>query len=874
MNPPRLADRLLALFCAPYLLEAVQGDLHEEFDFQVQKLGVRKARWWYWREVLGFLKPFALKRKSGEFNQPFFLHPVMLRNYFNIAWRNLTTHWGYTLLHLGGLSVGMAGGLLIFLFLKHHLSTDRHHAHFDRIVRIATDLHLDDGSVEKSPEAPLPMAAALRTGYPSVEQAAFLRIFREVTVTVGGPRGAPPKRFLERKGAGMVGPEWFDVLSYRWLRGNPETALRSPNRAVLTESWAKKYFGETDPVGQTLLLDNRVRVVVTGLLAEPPATTDTDLGLFVSLSTFRQLEPSYDQTDWGNLHSTNRLYARLKTPEAAALLQAELPALARQHYGPSAKYFHFVVQPLREVHFDVARTGGAIRPGLLGALGAIGVLVVLAACINFVNLATAQALRRGKEVGIRKTLGSSRGQLVGQFLLETALLAGAANALALLLTRVALPLFNDWTHLNLTLRFDAQELTFVGALLLGVVLLAGSYPAAVLSGFSPQSALRGSLSAKSVGGLTVRRGLVVTQFAICQALILGALVVARQVRFMQQADLGFRPHHVVTVALPPGAKSSPEAFKRALLQHSGVQSVSLSVQLPANAQMHGGQFKFDGKPDWEPYPVRERLADADYLPTYGLRLLAGRNLAPSDTIREYLINETLLRKLGFQKPEQALGRRVQYHLSPVPLPIVGVVRDFHLKSLREAIAPCIIASRAEFYARAGIRLAGGNPLPTLDHVREVWQKLYLAEVFEYEFLDEQVARFYETERLTARLMNVFSALAVLVCGLGLYGLVLHTVGQRTKEIGVRKVLGASVASLVALLSKDFLSLVLVALAVGSPLAYVVVRRWLEDFAYRIQVEWWMFAAAGALAVGIALLTVSVQAVKAALANPVESLRSE
>ncbi|GAB3557512.1 FtsX-like permease family protein [Spirosoma fluminis] len=799
----------------------------------------------------------------------------MLSNYVKIAWRNLKAQRSYALLNTFGLSIGMAGGLLIFLFLRHHLSTDRHHAKFDRIYRIDTDLYLADSSVEYNAEGPLPMAQVLRTQYPQVEQAAFLSMFRDMTVSVKRQNKRQPIRFLEHKGTGLVEPEWFDVLSYTWLRGDAKTALRGPNRVVLIESWARKYFGDTDPIGQTLTLNNKAVVTVTGVLAEPPTTTDTYLGLFVSMPTMRQLDPDYNVTDWGWLNSSNRLYATLQGEEAAPSLQQAMPALAKKHYGANANVFRFHVQPMRELHFDVARDpAGTIRSSLLWSLGIVGVLLILAACINFINLATAQALRRSKEVGIRKTLGSSRSQLSRQFLLETALVTLAATGLTLLLTYVSLPLFNNWVQLNLTFRLDGLTLVFIALLFFGVVLLAGGYPAAVLSGFSPDLALRGKLTTSSFGGLSVRRVLVITQFIVCQALIVGTLVVARQVRYMQQADLGFRPNNVVLVPLPDNTQPLQDAFKQTLTQYADIHAISLGHLPPSSDRLYGGSVKFENRPDWEPWPSRERLADADFVKTYGLTLLAGRNIVPSDTIREYLINETMLHKLGFQKPEQVLGKRLQHYLSPVMLPIVGVVRDFHLKSLREEIGPCVVASRSERYRHAGIRISGQHPTQTLERIRQTWQQLYPNEVFEYQFLDEHIAQLYKTETLITRLVNVFTGLAILICCLGLYGLVSQVMVQRTKEIGIRKVLGASVTSIVALLSKDFLRLVLIAIVIASPIAWYVMNGWLQDFTYRINIAWWVFALAGLLAVSVALLTVSLQSIKAALANPVNSLRSE
>ncbi|MFC5410974.1 ABC transporter permease [Larkinella bovis] len=800
----------------------------------------------------------------------------MVQNYFKIAWRNLTSNRSYTLLNILGLSVGLAGGVLLFLFIRYHLRTDRHHTRFDRIFRVVTDLHLDDGSVEYYPEAPLPMAQVLRSEYPQVEQAAFLIMNRALLVSYRKPGETVLTRFQEHTGTGLTEPAYFEIMDYHWLRGSPTTALRDPNSVVLTEAWAKKYFGDADPIGQMLQLNHTVNAKVTGVLADPPRTTDVDLQLFISLATLKELDPNYDQTSWYQLNSNYRLFCTLKKPESVATLEAAMPALTRKQFGKDARYFRFHFQPLQNVHFDIRRvaTGAtAIRPSLLWSLGFVGLFLVLTACINFVNLATAQALRRSKEVGIRKTLGSTRAQLIRQFLLETALIVLAATTFALLLAVLMVPVFNRWVGLPLSLHLDGLTFGFILLLIVIVIGLAGGYPAAVLSGFSPWVALKGRFSGRKSGRYRVRQSLVVAQFVVCQALVIGSLVVAMQVRYLQHADLGLDKENVVVVPLPRPDKSLRETLKNNLLQYPEITTVSASYRPPSAQMMNGGSFKFESD-DWAHFPIRERLADADYLKTYGLQLVAGRNISESDTIREYLVNEAFLRKMNIRDPQQVLGRRMQYHLSPVLLPIVGVVKDFHQRSLHDEIGPCLITSYASQYKTAGIRIAGHNPSQTVQRIRAAWEKIYPDEVFEYEFLDDQLARFYETENLLFRLVNAFAGIAMLICALGLYGLVSLVVVQRTKEIGVRKVLGASVASIVMLLSKDFLKVVLIALVIASPIAGYVMNQWLQDFAYKIQLAWWMFALAGGLAVLVALLTVSFQSLKAALTNPVTSLRSE
>ncbi|OIN55691.1 ABC transporter permease, partial [Arsenicibacter rosenii] len=757
----------------------------------------------------------------------------MLQNYLKIAWRRQrdATYCVSTWLNLLGLTVGMTGGLLIFLFIRHHLSTDRHHSRFDRIYRAVIDLHLEDGSVEYYPEAPQPMAKTLRQEYPQVEQAAFVIVNKSMTLSINRPDATGPARFLEHEKTALAEYQLFQIFDFQWISGNPQTALRDPNTVVLTESSARRYFGEPNPVGRTIELNHKVMATVTGVVADPIQPTDNQIGLYISMPTLRQLDPDYNQDEWGQLVSTNRLYFTTKdtNPATAQRIEASLPALSKKHFGEMAHIFQFHIQPLADIHFDTQRTGGVIRPSLLWSLALIGGFLVLIACVNFVNLATAQAFRRSKEVGIRKTLGSSRPQLAKQFLLETSLIVLTATGLAMLLASLALPLFNNQVHLRLSFNADGPFLLFILILLLVVVLLAGGYPAFVLSGFSPILALRrlgGAFVNTRANGYSLRQGLVVLQFVVCQALLVGALVVMQQVRFIRQTDLGYKRDNVLIINLPNHEKQAWEALKNNLSQYPDIKAVTLQYRPPSSKMMNGGSFKFGAKTDWQTYPIRERLADAGYLSTYNLELIAGRNIVASDSIREYVINETLARKLGYKNPHDILGKPMQYYLSNVPLPIVGVVKDFHLKSLHEAIAPCFIASYPNMYQQAGIRISGNRPDQTLAHVRQVWQKLYPTDVFEYEFLTDQLAQFYETETTISQLVNAFSIIAMLICGLGLYGLVAFTVGQRTKEIGIRKVLGASVSGIVMLLSKDFLKLILIAILLASPLAWFAMSRWL------------------------------------------------
>lgn len=796
----------------------------------------------------------------------------MFRNYFKTALRNLRHQRRYTLLNVLGLTIGMTGGLLMFLFVRYHLSTDRYQTKFDRIYRIVYDQHLPDGAVEYASEAPWPMANALRTELASGQQAAFLSMNRELTLSLSTPDQGV-KRFLMHAGSAFVETQWFDIFDYQWLSGNPKTALTQPNTMVFTQALAARYFGTTNPIGQRVRLNDKVDVTITGLVADPPGVTDLDLDVFISATTLPILKPEYKADDWSVLNSTDRVFVVLRDAHSLPSLQATLAQITTRNFGAKAT-ISFLAQPLAEVHFDVKRRGGVIRASMLGSLGILGGLLVLTACINFINLATAHALRRGKEVGVRKTLGSSRSQLAMQFLVETGLITLGSLLVALLLTLVLLPLFSGWTQTPLHLSLDGQTSVFLILLISSVILVAGGYPALVLSGLKPILALRGKLTAQAMGGLSLRQLLVGAQLVIGQLLLIGAIVVTAQMRYIQRADLGFQKDNIILLNLPTGQGSTQHAFKQELRNYPTIQDVSIGFLPPSTPGMYGGLFKFGHRAQDEKFPIRERFADSDYLATYGLHLIAGRNLTPSDTINGYLVNEALLRKLNIRDPQQIIGQTMQYYMSEVPLPIVGVVKDFHLQSLHEAVQPCFIAAKADLYRQAGIRLTGQDVSLALRQIEQSWRKFYPNQVFEATFLDGTLAQYYEKETLVSRLIDTATLVAILIGYLGLYGLVTLMVIQRTKEIGVRKVLGASILSLVSLLTKDFLKLILGAFLVASVLGWYLMTNWLQAFAYKTKLEWWFFALAGLSMVGVTLVTVGFHSIRAALVNPIKSLRSE
>ncbi|MFT4032440.1 MAG: ABC transporter permease [Siphonobacter sp.] len=769
----------------------------------------------------------------------------------------------YAFLHVFGLTIGIAGGILIFLFIRYHYLTDRHHSHFDRMFRVVTDLHLDDGSVEQNPEAMPPLAEELRRNYPQVEHATFFITNYDKSIHIAD------QIFAEHEGITLVDQDFFQVFDYQWLSGSSH--VLKANTAILTQSWAKKFFGDKNPLGQRIEIDALRSVIVAGIVADSPKTTDLKTGMFLSLDIF----PKDDVYKWEYLNSTNRVYATLKDPGQINAMQAAMPAIIKKAFGTEAHYYHLIWQPIKDVHFD-SRTPGFIRKSLLYTLALVGLFLVVTACINFINLSIAQAFRRAKEVGVRKSLGSSRRQLIGQFLLETSLFIGFAGLLSLLVVELVLPSINRWSQTSLSLPVSASLiLSFLGLLII-LVLLAGLYPALVIANFKPIVALKGTLSSRHVGGVSVRKVLIITQFVVCQILIVSTLVIVSQTHYFQTADLGFKKDNILLVNLPKHSNEHLAPLRQALSSYPEIQSVSFQYRAPSSSMKNGGTFKFGDKADFETFPIREKLADSKYVDTYGIQIIAGRNITPSDTIREYLVNEAFLRKLNIKDPNQILGRQLEYYLSTnsTPLPIVGVVKDFHHLSLHETIEPCIIASLSRSYQQIGIKLSVADFTKMLPRIQSIWEKQFPNQAFEYQWYNDTLAKSYEAEVNLSHLILLFAGVAIWICGLGLFGLIRFMAETRTKEIGIRKVLGASEGQLVILFARNFLFLVVVGFAIATPISIWLLDHWLQQFAYHISLGWEYFGLTLILTLVFAFCTISYQALQAARVNPVKSLKTE
>ncbi|MFD2933675.1 permease prefix domain 2-containing transporter [Spirosoma flavum] len=885
--PPRWTDRLLEWFCAPHLLEEVQGDLHERFERHVELIGVKAARRQYAWEVISFLRPFAIKRQTSNYSSPPLFSPVMLHNYLKTAFRNLTKHKVSSAINLFGLTLGITACLVIYIITNYELSYDTFHPDSEQIYRLVGEAKYGPTG-EKHPVgfAPNAVPLALRKEIAGLETiAAFYNIESDVLIPSGSQK---PKRFESRRRTGgnadivVVDPQYFDIFTYQWLAGNPKTALNEPFKLVLSEQKARTYFGNlplAEIIGKEVIYQDSVRVSVAGIVKDWTQPTDFTFTDFISFATIRasQLKREIDLDQWDDIWSASQAFIKLPKGVTSAQLAIPFQQFSTKHFRKDLKFVPGL-QPLADLHFNEDYQDNYSRkahlPTLYGLMAIAGFILLIAA-INFINLATAQSSKRAKEVGIRKVMGSNRKGLIIQFLSETTILTLISVLVALVLIKPMLSIFDSLIPQGLTFNlFSLQTLLFLATVVVTTSLLAGFYPSWILSSYVPALTLKGQSALKGSQKGYLRKGLIVFQFAVSLVFIIGTLMVGRQLNFMRNKDLGFSTDAIIEVHTLRDDKSLVLAQK--IKQLSGVERVTMQWFPPMGTSYMMTKLKYKGKKEVE-MDVSAKVGDENFIPLYQLRLLAGRNYVKSDSLRELVINATYAKALGFKKPTEAINQFVE--MQGKQYPIVGVVADFHEQSFHEKISSSFIGYMPRQSKNIGVKLVtrGGqisDLTTTLANIEQQWKAVYPDNKFDYEFLDDSIAKLYEKEQKTGQLVNTATTIAILISCMGLFGLATFTAEQRTKEIGVRKVLGASVASIVALLSKDFLLLIIIALIIASPIAWWTLNQWLQDFSYKTDVEWWIFALAGFLAVGIALLTVGFQSVKAALINPVNSLRSE
>lgn len=870
-GPPKWAIRLLHFFCTPHLIEELKGDLDELFQERVQLHGESYARRRYVTDVISLLRPFAIKRKPSEYST--LTLPDMLQNYCKIAWRNLCLQPGFAFINVSGLAAGLAACLLLVMYITHEFNYDGFHQHSDRIVRVVMDYGMD-GRSEKIPTTGSRVAPAFKRTFPEVEAGVRLLNF-PLTVKVN-------EQVFNEKRAVFADSAFFGIFSFKLLSGDAATALAGPDKVVLSASTARRYFGDADPVGKTLRLTfrNDADYTVTGVVEDSPSNSQIKYDLIPS---FASLPADKEELWWEANYIT---YLLLNSPASVSALQAKIPGYMKTQAGETKvtgkNYLAFILEPLQSVHLHSEVEGGLEPNGNLTYLimfSIIAVLILGIAVVNYINLATAKAISRAHEVGVRKMMGAGRRQLFGQFVGESILVTGAAMAIAIVLISELLPWFSQLTGHNFSILSWVQPLPMIVLITGGitVALLAGSYPAVVLTRFQPSLVLRGAVRA---GGGNLRRVLIVSQFAIAVFLIISTLVVSSQLNYIQSKPLGYDKDHVLILPADQHVRDKIKTIKSEFKQNSAVRSVAMANQSPVFIE-GGYSMRKPSMPENQKKMVTALPVDEDFIKTVGLQILEGRELTAEDYLQatlpersqqyqHYVLNESAVKELGWTS-RQAIGQKLI--MGGYPGEITAVVRDFHFASMRHEIGPLVIFPD-QGNGVVLVNVSGRNMQQTLQIMQNQWHTLVPDSPFSYQFMDDEFNRLYTAENRTGQIFRIFAGLSIALACLGLLGLSAYTTSQRTKEIGVRKVLGASVASIVALLSKDFLRLVMISIVLGAPFAWYVMNQWLQDFAYRVNIEWWIFAVSGLLAAGIALLTISFQSVKAALLNPVKSLKNE
>ena len=853
-----LRDQVAGLVAQGLAEEAAfRQSLREMGDYSTAEAEYRKVYW-------------GKRRRHGEMLPELIWRFSMLTNYFKIAIRNFKKQKGFSFINMLGLALGIAFCVLVLLYVRDELSYDRFHEKADRIFRVNATSQNPEGDFYRT-VIPPPVAPALQDAFPEVEAVTRLASRNQVLLRVG-EQAYQEDRFF------FADASFFEIFSFSFLRGDPQTALSIPGRLVLTESMARTYFGDTNPLGQVILFEHDIELTVAGVIEDVPSNSHLAFDFLATLETPRLGQAGW-LNNWGS--SSTMTYVLLRPDASPEVLEAKLPRFVDTNMAASLddnETYTLSLQALSRIHLyphlPAEQIWAASNLRYVYLFSILSLIVLLIACINYVNLATARALKRAGEVGVRKVLGAHRKQLLRQFLGESALLVGAAMLMTILLVVLSLPFFNTLTGKSFSTTTLADPALVIGLLGMWVLVsvMAGSYPAFYLAAFRPADVIRGKGSGRGRGATLQRNSLVVVQFTAAVLLIIGTLVVQEQLAFMRHKSLGYDTEQVLVVPLRDQAVwQSTAALKQEWLTVPGVRAASFSSGVPNAVGWHS-TARWEGAADDEALEVNHIMVDFDFMDVFGFELVAGRGFDrafPSDSTAAYVLNEAAAKAVGWEEP---IGKK--FAIGDREAPIIGVVKDFHYESLHQPIGPLAFHFGDQMYRMASLKIQPERIPGTLEAVAAILQRFAPDRPFEYYFLDETFDDLYRAEARFGQITTYLTALALFLACLGLLGLTASAVEQRTKEIGVRKVLGASIPNLVVLLTSEFTRLVLIAFIIAAPLAYFVVRRWLEGFAYHISLGPGLFLLAGGLVLLIAWLTISYQSIKAALADPVKSLRYE
>ena len=811
----------------------------------------------------------------------------MIKNYFKIAWRNLVKYKFISFINLFGLTVGLTCCLLITTYILNELSYDRYNKNAENIYRVTRSFNNKDGvvSLNLSTISP-PFGYYFPTDFPEIQK--MTRLLNNGTTPL-----KYKEKLINEPDVYFADENLFDVFTLNVLEGDPKTALKEPFSVMMSEDVAKKYFGNEDPMNKVLRANNQFDLKVTGVYKAFPANSHMHPGILVSFNTLKD-SAVYGaenlRTNWGN----NSFFTFIVLPRHydPKKLVAQFPAFIDRHMDHKdyngdlpSKYTKLGLQKLTDIHlyshtdYEAEPNGDINRVYIFSA---IALFILLIACINYMNLSSARSALRAKEIGIRKVIGARKKELIFQFLSESVLIAWASILIAFALLYFTLPWLNKISEQQLSvsilMKWQVLIPLFLTPFVVGI--LSGLYPALFMSSFQPVKTLKGLFKAGG-SSISFRKVLVVTQFAISIVLIITTIIVFQQLRYMQETSLGYDKEHLITLPYYNSINNQYETFRNELMQNPDIKDVTRSSRIPTGRLLDamGASTMVGDSLTPVTADIKYVAADYDFIPTYGIHVIAGRNFsrAYSTDTSNFILNEAAVKAIGWKSPEEAVGKDFKY--DSYKGKVVGIMRDFHFESLRQPIVPLVLVNPAttstqSFFNALSIKVSGQNMPAALAAVQKAWQK-YLPEFpYQYTFLDERYSKLYEAEQRQGTIFTIFACIAIFIACLGLFGLSAFAITQRIKEIGVRKVLGANVRSIVTLLAKDFLILVTISAVIAFPIAWYAMKHWLQDFAYRVSIHWWVFLLSTVLALVVALFTVSFQAIKAAVANPVKSLRSE
>jgi putative ABC transport system permease protein len=880
--PPKIFLRFFRWYAHPKLRNSIEGDLIEEYNERFGSRGKRSADLRFVIDVVLLFRPAILR--PFRFNQ----NPIpygMYKSYFTIAWRSFLKSKGYSFINITGLAVGLSACLLIGLYVHHELSYDRFNEKAARIYRVNTEIKFGDNHMHLAVANPL-FGETAKSELQEVEQTTRLQWYGSFLVKKGNEN-------IREGNVAWADSTLFDVFTLPMISGNPRTALTEPNSVVITESVARKYFDRTDVVGETLTINNTQSRKITGVIKDIPSNAHFP---FTSFLPMIDNEYATDPT-WAGSHNWPT-YLLLKEGVDADAVVPLLNKMVDRHVGPEVKavvgktleefnsegnFFKASLIALPDIHLHsdrIGELGGTGNIQYVYMFSAIAICILVIAIINFVNLATARSAHRAREVGMRKVMGSGKGALIAQFITESSLTCAGAMLVAIVITIIVLPSFNLLTGKSLAADILLAPQVMASLLILTVVVgaLSGSYPAFYLSAFQPVMVLKGTHGGRGKRSI-FRNVLVIFQFAASVILIAGTLMIFRQLTYIQQKDVGYNREQLLIINnVNQIGKRRAHALKTSLLEISGVDNATITGFLPVN--YYRNNTSFFSSPSLEmkdAISMQKWVIDEDYLETMGMRLVEGRNFSrqvAADTAA-LILNESAAKFLGSHDIlDKKLYRIIDENNKVLrEFRVIGIVKDFNFSSLRETVKPLSFMYGSD-EGGITVKIASSNIIEVLSAVEKQWKSVVPDVPFEYSFMDQDFDKLYKGERQSGKLIAYFASLSIVISCLGLFGLATYMAEQRTKEIGIRKVMGASIPGITALLSKDFLKLVLIAVAIATPVAYYLTNEWLQSFAYHISIEWWVFAIASVMAAIIAFMTVSIQAIKAAVRNPVNSLRAE